>query len=98
MSDDFCITHGYDHMCSQMGNPIPYCRACDGEENMKTIELDIPADAKTRVRRNVIRTILSELVAHGLNLDQAMQSIEHLIKAETDEILERCHLSNRAEA
>jgi hypothetical protein len=97
MSDDFCIIHGYDHMRSQMGNPIPYCQACE-EEYMKTIELDIPADAKTRVRRNVIRTILGELVAHGLNLDQAAESIEHLIKAETDEILSRCHLSNKAEA
>ena len=97
MSDDFCATHGYDHMYSQMGNPIPHCRACE-EESMSTIELDIPADAKTRVRRNVIRTILSELVAHGLNLDQAVQSIEHLIRAESDEILERCHLSNKAEA
>ena len=97
MSDDFCITHGYDHMRSQMGNPIPYCQACE-EENMKTIELDIPADAKTRIRRSVIRTILGELVAHGLNIDQAADSIEHLIKAETDEILSRCHLSNKAEA
>lgn len=65
---------------------------------MKTIELDIPTDVKTRVRRSVIRTILGELVAHGLTLDQAVQSIEHLIKVETDEILERCHLSNKAEA
>ena len=65
---------------------------------MSTIELDIPADAKTRVRRSVIRAILGELVAHGLNLDQAVQSIEHLIKAETDEIVDRCNLSNKAEA
>jgi hypothetical protein len=63
-----------------------------------TIKLDIPADAKTRVRRSVIRTILTELVGHGLNLDQAAESIEHLINAETDEILARCHLSNKAEA
>lgn len=97
MSDDFCITHGYDHMRSQMGNPIPYCRACE-EENVKTIELDIPTDAKTRVRLNVIRTILGELVAHGLNLEQAAESIEHLIKAEIDEIIDRSHLSNKAEA
>ncbi len=62
------------------------------------IELDIPADAKTRVRRNVIRTILGELVSHGLTLEQAIQSIEHLVKVETDEILDRCHLSNKAEA
>jgi len=62
------------------------------------IELDIPADAKTRARLSVIRALLGELVAHGINLDQAVQSIEHLIKAETDEILDRCHLSNKAEA
>jgi hypothetical protein len=46
----------------------------------------------------VIRTILTELVTHGLNIDQAVESIEHLINAETDEILARSHLSNRAEA
>lgn len=33
MSDDFCIIHGYDHMKSQMGNPIPFCQAC--EDTMK---------------------------------------------------------------
>lgn len=31
MSDDFCIIHGYDHMRSQMGNPIPFCEACESE-------------------------------------------------------------------
>lgn len=33
MSDDFCITHGYDYMTSKPGNPIPYCEAC--EENLE---------------------------------------------------------------
>lgn len=63
----------------------------------KTVELNIPDDAKTRVRRNVIRAILGELVSHGLNIEQAIQSIEQLITVETNEILERCHLSNKAE-
>lgn len=26
--EDFCITHGREHMRSQMGNPIPFCQAC----------------------------------------------------------------------
>jgi hypothetical protein len=64
----------------------------------RTINLDIPTDAKTRSRLSVIRTILSELVGHGLNLDQAVQSIEYLIKVETDDIIDRCNLSNKAEA
>lgn len=64
----------------------------------QTIKLDIPVDAATRARRNIIRAVLDELVTHSLSLDQATQSIEHLIKAETDQILERCHLSNKAEA
>lgn len=35
MPDDFCIIHGYDHMRSQMGNPIPYCEACERKREMK---------------------------------------------------------------
>lgn len=31
MSDDFCLIHGYEHMKSQWGNPIPYCEACENE-------------------------------------------------------------------
>lgn len=62
-----------------------------------TIQLDILADSKTRVRRNVIRAILTELVGHGLNLNQAAESIEHLINVEIDEILARSHLSNKSE-
>lgn len=64
----------------------------------KTINLNIPADAATRARQSVIREILHGLIAHSLNLDQATQAMEHLVKAETDLILERCHLSNKAEA
>ncbi len=33
-SDDFCIIHGYEHMKSQWGNPIPYCEACEKEREM----------------------------------------------------------------
>lgn len=29
MADDFCLIHGYEHMKSQWGNPIPYCEACE---------------------------------------------------------------------
>lgn len=31
MSDDFCLIHGYEHMKAQLGNPIPYCEACENE-------------------------------------------------------------------
>src|SRR4051812_2263160 len=31
MPDDFCLIHGYEHMRSVMGNPIPYCEACEAE-------------------------------------------------------------------
>lgn len=34
--EDFCITHGRDHMRSYMGNPIPFCQAC--EEGWKECE------------------------------------------------------------
>lgn len=64
----------------------------------KTINLDIPADAATRARQSVIRQILTGLASHDLNLDQATQAIEHLIRANADDALKRSHLSNRAEA
>lgn len=34
MADDFCLTHGYEHMKSQWGNPIPYCEACENERSL----------------------------------------------------------------
>lgn len=64
----------------------------------KTINLDISADAATRARQSVIRQILTGLASHDLNIDQASQAIEHLIKADADDALKRSHLSNRAEA
>lgn len=30
--EDFCITHGREHMRSQMGNPIPFCQICENEQ------------------------------------------------------------------
>ena len=27
--DDFCPTHGYEHMVHKFGNPIPYCAECE---------------------------------------------------------------------
>lgn len=27
--EDFCLVHGFDHMRSQIGNPIPFCQACE---------------------------------------------------------------------
>lgn len=35
MPDDFCIEHGYEHMKSQFGNPIPYCEACERKRTMR---------------------------------------------------------------
>jgi hypothetical protein len=28
---DFCLIHGCEHMRSTMGNPIPWCEACEEE-------------------------------------------------------------------
>jgi len=36
MSDDFCLIHGYEHMKTQWGNPIPYCGACDEGRSLIT--------------------------------------------------------------
>lgn len=33
MSDDFCVSHGYETMKSQYGNPIPYCEACERDRD-----------------------------------------------------------------
>lgn len=34
MSDDFCLIHGYEHMKTQFGNPIPYCEACENDRGL----------------------------------------------------------------
>jgi hypothetical protein len=34
-TDDFCIIHGSEFMRSEMGNPIPFCQACDDEAAAK---------------------------------------------------------------
>jgi hypothetical protein len=51
MSDDFCLIHGYDHMKSQMGNPIPFCQACEepmgitfGDQRIDAGDFDPPDD------------------------------------------------------
>jgi hypothetical protein len=37
--EDFCLTHGAEHMRSRMGDPIPWCEACEqDQERAKTIE------------------------------------------------------------
>ena len=30
--EDFCVIHGREHMVTEMGNPIPFCTACAGEQ------------------------------------------------------------------
>jgi hypothetical protein len=31
-TDDFCTIHGVEWMVTKMGNPVPFCEACEGEE------------------------------------------------------------------
>ena len=31
--EDFCLIHGREHMRSAMGNPIPWCEACEAERD-----------------------------------------------------------------
>lgn len=35
-TEDFCLIHGYEHMRSRMGDPIPYCEACEREREART--------------------------------------------------------------
>lgn len=30
--DDFCLVHGYEHMYSEPGNPVPHCSVCEREQ------------------------------------------------------------------
>lgn len=39
--EDFCITHGREHMRSQMGNPIPFCELCETDRQNTEREADI---------------------------------------------------------
>lgn len=40
MADDFCILHGYEHMRSTMGNPIPWCAACEDDRQRRRIVME----------------------------------------------------------
>jgi hypothetical protein len=53
----------------------------EDEQMNKTVKLDIP-DAQTRARLSVIRNILDELIDHGLTLDQAINALNDLVRAE----------------
>lgn len=49
MSDDFCLIHGYEHMKTQFGNPIPYCEACENERAL--------LDLAERINRSYLVTL-----------------------------------------
>lgn len=57
------------------------------------INMNFP-DAQTRARRNVIRGILVELTSHALNIDQAVQAIEHLMIADEEHASGRNRFGN----
>lgn len=39
--EDFCLIHGREHMRSAMGNPIPWCEACEDEREPSTISANV---------------------------------------------------------
>lgn len=47
-----------------------------------TIVLDIPEDARERVRKSVMTSTLKRLVRHDLNLDQAIAELESLFRSQ----------------
>lgn len=42
MADDFCPTHGYEHMKFQFNNPVPYCAACDERRESEGLSAQDP--------------------------------------------------------
>ncbi len=48
--EDFCLTHGQEHMRSTMGNPIPWCEAC--EEGRDHAKAESNSDDGQPQRRN----------------------------------------------
>ena len=46
----------------------------------KTIKLDLP-DPAVRARQNVIRSVLEDLIAHSVTMDEAVRSIDDLTMA-----------------
>lgn len=42
-----------------------------------TIKLDLP-DPAIRARHNVIRSILEDLIAHEMTMDEAVKAIDHM--------------------
>lgn len=42
MPDDCCFIHGYEHMATQFGNPIPFCTACEAEREARDAAKFLP--------------------------------------------------------
>lgn len=41
-TDDFCLIHGSERMVSELGNPIPFCEACEAERGDSAVVADSP--------------------------------------------------------
>lgn len=47
----------------------------------KTIDLNIPASAEVRARRNVIMSLLDEMLSHDLTKEQFILAIDDIVGA-----------------
>lgn len=45
----------------------------------KTIELNIPASAEVRARRNVIMSLLDEMLSHEITKDQVVLALDDIV-------------------
>src|ERR1043166_2443351 len=64
--EDFCLIHGREHMRSTMGNPVPWCEAC---ENTRAGAEPLASVATNREPRRKGRTA-SSILATGANIGQ----------------------------
>lgn len=55
--EDFCLIHGREHMRSQMGNPIPFCQACEDERELVLPSLEYLARLNVKIKQAEIETL-----------------------------------------
>lgn len=80
----FCVEHGYDHMRTRHGDPIPFCQECELQD-MRV------QDVLRRELSTKLRTAISDAIEHGLDSELAFKAVQDLLESE-----EQCAATRRA--
>lgn len=75
--DDFCLTHGFDHMRRRFGHPVAYCEACERPEVYGQSDAAPEADPPDRIFVMPAWTTPSGAPGWGLGIWSQKRSEEH---------------------